>query len=216
MAITCPQVSVSRKPVTGLRLCLEGSKLNRLAVHVQHLTVLPKVLQPHWDAYVAIGAPKWHGPEEQDSRWFEPVLWKNFAHVSTAPVEFSETWFGDASGAYIVTGAQLGVWNFGMKSVLHLKLLYSKVPGCTIRRSVWDHTPTALQQSKGKKGTISASSPAAGTGTQASQKLSKFVDVTELTRGPQDLPGHWLVTGAKLCVEKSNIFLRVKYSLLNY
>ncbi|KAI5064541.1 hypothetical protein GOP47_0021211 [Adiantum capillus-veneris] len=221
--ISTDQVSVGRKPITGLRLCLEGSKLNRLAVHVQHLTVLPKILQPHWDAYVAIGAPKWHGPEEQDSRWFEPVLWKNFAHVSTAPVEFSETWFGDASGAYIVTGAQLGVWDFGMKSVLHLKLLYSKVPGCTIRRSVWDHTPTGLQQSKGKKGTSSASSPAvigssgaASAATQASQKLSKFVDTTELARGPQDLPGHWLVTGAKLCVEKSNVFLRVKYSLLNY
>lgn len=222
--ISTDQISVGRKPVTGFRLCLEGSKQNRLAVHVQHLTVLPKILQPHWDAYVAIGAPKWHGPEEQDSRWFEPVLWKNFAHVSTAPVEFSETWFGDASGAYIVTGAQLGVWDFGMKSVLHLKLLYSKVPGCTIRRSVWDHTPSGLQQSKGKKGTTSASSSSssiAGTSgapssAQANQKLSKFVDTTELVRGPQDLPGHWLVTGAKLCVEKSNIFLRVKYSLLNY
>lgn len=233
LSISTDQVSVGRKPVTGLRLCLEGSKLNRLAVHVQHLTVLPKILQPHWDAYVAIGAPKWHGPEEQDSRWFEPVLWKNFAHVSTAPVEFSETWFGDASGAYIVTGAQLGVWDFGLKSVLHLKLLYSKVPGCTIRRSVWDHSPTAQQQSKAKKGTSTAS-PAATTAaavtatattaaaaataatTQATQKLSKFVDTAEMARGPQDLPGHWLVTGAKLCVEKSNIFLRVKYSLLNY
>lgn len=218
--ISTDQVSVGRKPVTGLRLCLEGSKLNRLAVHVQHLTVLPKILQPHWDAYVAIGAPKWHGPEEQDSRWFEPVLWKNFAHVSTAPVEFSETWFGDASGAYIVTGAQLGVWDFGLKSVLHLKLLYSKVPGCTIRRSVWDHTPTGQQQSKAKKGTSSASpaaAPAAApAATQTTQKLSKFVDTAEMARGPEDLPGHWLVTGAKLCVEKSNIFLRVKYSLLNY
>lgn len=224
--ISTDQISVGRKPVTGFRLCLEGNKQNRLAVHVQHLTVLPKILQPHWDAYVAIGAPKWHGPEEQDSRWFEPVLWKNFAHVSTAPVEFNETWFGDASGAYIVTGAQLGVWDFGMKSVLHLKLLYSKVPGCTIRRSVWDHTPSGLQQSKGKKGTTNASSSSSGpiagasggapSSTQANQKLSKFVDTTELVRGPQDLPGHWLVTGAKLCVEKSNIFLRVKYSLLNY
>ncbi|KAH7287168.1 hypothetical protein KP509_32G041500 [Ceratopteris richardii] len=220
--ISTDQISVGRKPVTGLRLCLEGSKMNRLAVHVQHLTVLPKILQPYWDAYVAIGAPKWHGPEEQDSRWFEPVLWKNFAHVSTAPVEFNETWFGDASGAYIVTGAQLGVWDFGMKSVLHLKLLYSKVPGCTIRRSVWDHTPTSLSQ--GKKASISSTGSAqtseSGTstssGTQTSQKLSKFIDTTELVRGPHDLPGHWLVTGAKLCVEKGNIFLRVKYSLLNY
>lgn len=215
--ISTDQVSVGRKPVTGLRLCLEGEKLNRLAVHVEHLSVLPKNLQPHWDAYVAIGAPKWHGPEEQDSRWFEPVQWKNFSHVSTAPVEYSETWLGDVSGAYIVTGAQLGVWDFGLKSVLYLKLLYSKVPGCTIRRSVWDHTPTpSVQQSKAK---VLSSKEASGTGSAVSaqtQKLSKFVDTAEMTRGPQDMPGHWLVTGAKLGVEKSNIFLRVKYSLLNY
>ena len=93
-------------------------------MHVQHLSMLPKILEPHWNPYVPIGAPKWHGPEEQDSRWFEPLRWKSFAHISTAPVEFNETWLGDASGAYIVTGAQLGVWDFGLKSVLHLKLLY--------------------------------------------------------------------------------------------
>eukprot|EP00250_Pteridium_aquilinum_P009109 c18446_g1_i2 orf=486-2174(+) len=217
------QVGLPRKePVCpSLQFSLMGPKL--FISTDQHLTVLPKILQPHWDAYVAIGAPKWHGPEEQDSRWFEPVLWKNFAHVSTAPVEFSETWFGDASGAYIVTGVQLGVWDFGLKSVLYLKLLYSKVPGCTIRRSVWEHTPAGQQQTKTKKGTSSGASATSATAaasaasaTQTTQKLSKFVDTTELARGPEDLPGHWLVTGAKLCVEKSNIFLRVKYSLLNY
>ena len=194
-------------------------KLNRLAVHVQHLSVLPKILEPHWNPYVPIGAPKWHGPEEQDSRWFEPLRWNNFAHISTAPVEFNETWLGDASGAYIVTGAQLGVWDFGLKSVLHLKLLYSKVPGCTIRRSVWEHSPEPLGQQlpllKSKADANLSSTPTATT-THVAQKLSKFVDTTELMRGPENLPGHWLVTGAKLCVEKSKIFLRVKYSLLNY
>lgn len=49
-----------------------------------------------------------------------------------------------------------------------------------------------------------------------SGKLAKIVDSSEMLKGPQDLPGHWLVTGAKLGVEKGKIVLRVKYSLLNY
>lgn len=215
------QVAVGRKPVTGLRLSLEGGKRNRLAIHLQHLASLPKVLQPHWDAHVAIGAPRWQGPEEQDSRWFEPIKWKNFAHVSTAPIENTETTIGDLSGVFIVTGAQLGVWDFGAKSVLHLKLLFSKVPGCTIRRSVWDHDPSAVTQHGG--GDDPSSSPSSSGGERKSSddappagKLDKIVDTAEVCRGPQDSPGHWLVTGAKLGIEKGKIVVRAKYSLLNY
>ncbi|KAJ9567133.1 hypothetical protein OSB04_003099 [Centaurea solstitialis] len=204
--ISLEQVTVGRKPVTGLRLNLEGSKQNRLAIHLQHLVSLPKILQPHWDAHMAIGAPKWQGPEEQDSRWFEPIKWKNFSHVSTAPIEHTETYIGDLSGVHIVTGAQFGVWDFGARSVLHLKLLFSKVPGCTIRRSVWDHSPSNLQKGGDDKGDSSSQSG----------KLAKIVDMTEMSKGPQDVPGHWLVTGAKLGVDKGKIVLRVKYSLLNY
>jgi hypothetical protein len=47
-------------------------------------------------------------------------------------------------------------------------------------------------------------------------KLMKIVDMTETLKGPQDAPGHWLVTGAKLGVEKGRIIVRAKYSLLNY
>lgn len=219
--VSTSQVTVGRKPVTGLRLCLDGRKQNRLAINLQHLISLPKILQPHWDTHVAIGPPKWQGPEEQDSRWFEPVQWKNFSHVSTAPVENSETWIEDLSGVYIVTGAQLGVWDFGNKSVLHLRLLFSKVPGCTIRRSVWDHTPASHQKvgiNTSNQSALKISgnpNPSSGSTVQTG-KLAKFVDVTEMTKGPQDMPGHWLVTGAKLGVEKGRIGLRVKYSLLNY
>ncbi|GAB2272081.1 hypothetical protein Dimus_006900 [Dionaea muscipula] len=204
------QVSVGRKPVTGLRLCLEGPKQNRLSIHLQHLASLPKVLLSHWDAHVPIGAPKWRGPEEQDSRWFEPVKWKSFSHVSTAPIENPETAAfagGDvAAGVFIVTGAQLGVWDFGSRNVLYMKLLYSKVPGCTIRRSLWDHKP-------GKKSTNSGGG---GGGGITGKKLVQFVDTSEMSKGPEDPPGHWLVTGGKLGIEKGEIALRVKYSLLNY
>lgn len=167
---------------------------------------------------MAIGAPKWQGPEEQDSRWFEPVKWKNFSHVSTAPVEYHESFIGNTSGVYVVTGAQLGVWDFGAKNVLYMKLLYSKVPGCTIRRSLWDHSPTAAAATptitlddKPESGDSSSSSSSADAG-----RLLKFVDMSEMYKGPDDIPGHWLVTGGKLGVEKGKVVLRVKYSLLNY
>ncbi|KAF3451356.1 hypothetical protein FNV43_RR07451 [Rhamnella rubrinervis] len=217
--ISPDQVTVGRKPVTGLRLSLEGIKQNRLAIHLQHLVSLPKILQPHWDAHMAIGAPKWQGPEEQDSRWFEPIKWKNFSHVSTAPIEHTETCIGDLSGVHIVTGAQLGVWDFGAKNVLHLKLLFSKVPGCTIRRSVWDHNPSSAQRPDGASSSYlnnKTSDDRKEDSSGQTGKLAKIVDKTEMSKGPQDVPGHWLVTGAKLGVDKGKIVLRVKYSLLNY
>ncbi|KAF8413662.1 hypothetical protein HHK36_001654 [Tetracentron sinense] len=219
--ISSDQITVGRKPVTGLRLCLEGSKQNRLTVNLQHLVSLPKILHPHWNPNMAIGAPKWQGPEEQDSRWFEPIKWKNFSHVSTAPIEQTETCIGDLSGVHIITGAQLGVWDFGAKSVLHLKLLFSKVPGCTIRRSIWDHSPSNICHSQRPDSASSSSLNESSDDKKADSssqtgKLVKIVDLTEMSKGPQDMPGHWLVTGAKLGVEKGKIVLRVKYSLLNY
>ncbi|KAH6757162.1 MAC/Perforin domain-containing protein [Perilla frutescens var. hirtella] len=210
------QVSVGRKLVTGMRLCLEGSKQNRLSIHLQHLAFLPKILQPYWDTHVAIGAPKWQGPEEQDSRWFEPVKWKKFSHVSTAPVENPETFIGDLTGAYIVTGAQLGVWDFGSRNVLHMKLLYSRLPGCTIRRSLWDHAPNEKPRKHNSAGSGPDDSSSSSGEDYAGNKLAKFVDMSEMSKGPHDPPGHWLVTGGKLGVEKGKIVVRVKYSLLNY
>lgn len=45
-------------------------------------------------------------------------------------------------------------------------------------------------------------------------KLLKYVDTAEMVRGPQDTPGYWVVSGAKLQLERGKISLRVKYSLL--
>jgi hypothetical protein len=210
------QVTVGRRPVTGLRLTLEGSKQNRLSIHLLHLVSLPKILQPHWDTHVAIGAPKWQGPEEQDSRWFEPIKWKNFSHVSTAPIEHTETCIGDLSGVHIVTGAQLGVWDFGAKNVLHLKLLFSKVPECTIRRSVWDHSPSVHSHKPESASSSVSNEDKKDDNALHVSKLAKIIDFSEMLKGPEDIPGHWLVTGAKLGVDKGKIVLRLKYSLLNY
>ncbi|XP_060202627.1 MACPF domain-containing protein CAD1-like isoform X3 [Lycium barbarum] len=210
------QVSVGRKPVTGMRLYLEGSKGNRLCIHLQHMVSLPRILQPYWESHIAIGAPKWQDPEEQDSRWFEPVKWKNFSHVSTAPIESPETFIGDLSGVYIVTGAQLGVWDFGSRNVLYMRLLYSRLPGCTIRRSLWDHTPNDKLRKQVDSGNNNGDQSSITGRNLTGNKLAKFVDMTEMSKGPQDPPGHWLVTGGKLGVEKGKIVLRLKYSLLNY
>ncbi|CAA0830586.1 MACPF domain-containing protein CAD1 [Striga hermonthica] len=214
------QVSVGRKPVTGMRLCLEGSKQNRVSIHLQHLQYLPKILQPYWDPHISIGAPKWQGPEEQDSRWFEPVKWKKFSHVSTAPIENPEIFVGDLTGVHIVTGAQLGVWDFGSRNVLYMKLLYSRLPGCTIRRSLWDHAPPC-EKIKKRESVYCNNNSLDECGSSSGEvygrnKVAKFVDCLEMSKGPKDLPGHWLVTGGKLGVEKGRIVVRVKYSLLNY
>lgn len=228
------QVTVGKKPVTGMRLYLEGKKCNRLAIHIQHLSTAPKVLQPLWEDRFS-GEPIWLDPEDFDPRYFEPVLWKSFSHVCTAPVENSETWIGDSAGASVVIGAQLGVRSYGLTNVLYLRLLYSKILEATIRRSEWDHMPSSLQKTGIFSSLISTtfsstppppkvppviinSSVYPGGPPVPVQvpKLLKFVDTTEMTKGPQDMPGHWLVTGAKLYVDnKRKISLRVKYSLLN-
>ncbi|EFJ27326.1 hypothetical protein SELMODRAFT_95546 [Selaginella moellendorffii] len=215
--VSSAQVTIGRRPVTGLRLFLEGKKCNRLGIHLQHLSSLPKILQPHWDSNVPIGPPVWKGPEEQDSKWFEPVQWKSFSHVSTQPVEFlEESYVGQTSGTYIVTGAQLGVWDFGMKKVLFLRLLFSRVPGCAIRRTVWDHSPTTSQKS-GLFSQLGLSSTFSGAQkAKPAPVLLKYVDITEMTKGAHDMPGHWIVTGAKLDVDRGRIALRLKYSVLHY
>lgn len=143
---------------------------------------------------------------EQDSRFFKPVKWNNFFHVCTALVENPKRFIGDSFGVYVVTGAQLGVWNFGPQSVLYMKLLFSGLPGCTIKRSFWDHTPNNPDNS----------SFGSRENNTTGNKMCKYVDLSEMSKGPQDPPGHWLVTGGKLGVEKGKIVLRVKYSLLSY
>ncbi|KAH9330220.1 hypothetical protein KI387_002328, partial [Taxus chinensis] len=216
-------VNIGRRPATGVRLFLEGKKCNRLAIHLQHLSSLPNNLQLLDDDDSE--------PEESNRRYYEPVQWKSFSHICTAPVECSGTLIGDP--ASIVTGAQLEVRVEKMKKVLFLRLHFSRVVGARIRRSEWDNSPNVHQ----KSGIISTLISTHFTSVQQPPKptpvvinsaiypggppvpvqvpkLLKFVDTTELMKGPQDTPGHWVVTGAKLCADGGKISLRVKYSLL--
>lgn len=228
------EVVVDRKPVTGLRLFLEGRRSNRLAIHLQHLSVLPQTLGQFWSESTHTESSRWNGSTDASKDWFEPVEWKCFSHVCTQPVKYKPEWLDVKGNAYVVTGARLEVKAHGLKSVLHLHLLFSKIPGCVIQRSRWDQPPAAEKTSffssfsttfsstarPGKKGppVVVDSAVFAGGPPRPIQspKLLKHVDTTELTRGPQDAPGHWVVTAARLELERSRISLRVKFSLLSY
>ncbi|KAF0907907.1 hypothetical protein E2562_022298 [Oryza meyeriana var. granulata] len=133
----------------------------------------------------------------------------------------------ESDDSSIVTGAQLEVVNHGLKKILFLRLHFSKVCNATsVRNPEWEGSPNLAQKSGLISTLISthfstaaqkpAPRPADVNINSAVQipKLLKFVDTTEMMRGPQDLPGYWVVSGAKLQLERGKISLRVKYSLL--
>jgi hypothetical protein len=160
-----------------------------------------------------------------------------FAHVCTVPVKYNPHWCsGHRQTAFIVSGAQLHVKAHDSTNVLHLSLLYTELVGYTVVQSKWEHSTASLPG----KGTsflsksFATSSGAAEKDRQEAarfgidsgvfargppvpvgdQKLLKFVDTSQITMGPQDAPGYWLATGAKLVVDKGKISLHVKFSLL--
>ncbi|XP_010271240.1 PREDICTED: MACPF domain-containing protein At1g14780 [Nelumbo nucifera] len=225
------QVRVGERPVTGMRLYLEGMKCNRLAIHLEHLSSTPVILQNKIEDML-----RWRGSDEiGDEQYFEAVQWKKFSHICTAPVKYDPEWAPGRDVAFIVTGAQLHVKKHESKSVLHLRLSFSKVVHSGIARSIWAQGPSELSQKSGFFSAISTSisgnpdkempkqvvvdSAVFPTGPPVpvhTQKLLKFVDLSELCKGAKDSPGHWLVTGAKLDLENGKICLQVKFSLLSY
>ncbi|VVA92543.1 unnamed protein product [Arabis nemorensis] len=215
-------VDVGKRPITGMRLYLEGRRSNRLAIHLQHLSSLPKIYQLEDDSNRNIRQ------ESHDHRYFEKVNWKNYSHVCTAPIESED----DLS---VVTGAQLYVESHGFKNVLFLCLCFSRVVGATlVKNSEWDeavgfapksglistlisHHFTAAQKPPPRPADVNINSaiyPGGPPVPVQAPKLLKFVDTSEMTRGPQESPGYWVVSGARLLVEKGKISLKVKYSLL--
>ncbi|WOL06607.1 hypothetical protein Cni_G15341 [Canna indica] len=230
--VSTTQVAVGRKPVTGMRLHLESKKSNRLAIHLEHLSHTPAFIGA-WSNKAA----QWQGSDAiVDERYYEPVQRKKFAHVCTMPVKYDPEWSSEGGqAAFIVTGAQLHVKAHVSTRVLHLRLLYSEVSGCVVGRSKWQQGPSDLSQKSGFFSSVSASisgnlekekqqgppivvdSAIFPTGPPVpvgEQKLLKFVDTSHVCQGSQDSPGYWLVTGAKLDVEKGKIRLRVKFSVL--
>ncbi|KAI3988335.1 hypothetical protein MKX01_012124 [Papaver californicum] len=225
--VNTDKVDSGNHPVTGIRLFLEGRKSDHLAIHLQHLSTLPNILHlSHECSY----EPKKDIPSERD--YYEPVKWSLFSHVCTAPIEYNSTQIYES--ASIVTKAWFEVRDMGMKRVLFLRLGFSMVASARIRRSEWDGGPLHLSRKSGsisfylstkfsvnqiqtekpKVELNSAVYPGGPPAPAKVTKVSKFVDVKEMVRGPEDPPGYWVVTGAKLCVDGGKIALKVKYSLL--
>lgn len=206
--------------------------MNRLAIHLQHLSNTPVLLQNKTDNTLI-----WHGSDDlADERYFEPLQWKKFSHVCTAPVKYDPRWATTHDAAFVVAGAQLHVAKHDSKSVLHLRLLFAKVSNASVTRSIWEQGSSGFSQKSSFFSTISTSitggsekekqtpmviidSGVFPTGPPVpvqTQKLLKFVDTSHVCKGAQDSPGHWLVTGAKLDLEKGKICLHVKFSLLHF
>lgn len=234
------QVSSGKKPVMGLRLYLEGKKCNQLAIHMQHLSSLPNCME-FLLANSSICKPcQWRGSDDSESsnQFLEPVKCSSFSHVCTYAVKHDPSWLkGASTGVFIVTGAQLlskGKWP---KTILHLRLLFTYIPYCTIRQTEWGMAPDASRKSSflaALKTTFTFTQPATGPPKQLptalnsgvypvgppmpirSTKLLKYVDAAEVVHGPHDAPGHWLVTAAQLVLDNGKIGLHVKYALLDY
>ncbi|KAJ9135695.1 hypothetical protein P3X46_032847 [Hevea brasiliensis] len=230
--VNTTQVTAGKRPVTGMRFYLEGMKGNRLAIHLQHLSNTPTMLENKIDE-----TQLWRGSEESNNEGFiEPVSMKMFSHICTASVKYNPRWSSRREdAAYIVTGAQLHVKKHDSKNVLHLRLLYSKVSDSIVAQSRWVQVSSEYsQKSSGLFSALSTSIsgnpakeklqavvvdssvfPSGPPVPVQTQKLLKFVDMSQLIRGPQDSPGHWLVTGAKLDLDRGKICLQVKFSLLS-
>lgn len=221
------QVDAHNRPVTGVRLFLEGKKSNHLAIHLQHLSTLPKTLLLSDDhSYEPIDEPEEKG-------YFEPVKWSIFSHVCTAPVQYNGSLIDDDS-ASIVTKAWFEVKSIGMRKVLFLRLGFSMVASAVIRRSEWEGPSTTSRKSglistfistrfstglhqPEKQPKIELNSAVYPDGpplTSRAMKMLSVIDTKEMVRGPENSPGYWVVTGAKLCVEGGRISVKVKYSLL--
>lgn len=195
---------------------------------VESLAKVPSTKLPSW----------WRGSDEVLGDHLVPVRWRRYSRVCTTSVGCNPEWnSGEANGVFIVTGVQLftkGKWG---KSILHLRLLFTFLPNCSILKDEWADAPgaphkssfltnisTALLQRGDATVTAKQQTPVINSGVYPdgppvpvhSQKLLKFVDTTEVVRGPHHLPGHWLVTAGKLVVEDHKIGLSVQFSLLDY
>ncbi|KAI4296790.1 hypothetical protein L6164_036715 [Bauhinia variegata] len=225
--VNTAKVDSVNRPVTGIRLYLEGKRSDHLAVHLQHLSDIPGFLE--------ISDDHDYEPADEsiDQAYYEAVKWSMFSHVCTAPVQYNGSHRDDFSA--IVTKAWFEVKTVGMKKVLFLRLGFSKVASARIRRSEWDGPSTSTRKSgffsalistklskelnnqpeKPEKVDINSAiyngSPPVPTRTP---KMLSFVDTKEMVRGPEDAPGYWVVTGAKLCVVGGRISIKAKYSLL--
>jgi hypothetical protein len=159
-------------------------------------------------------------------KYHKKLKWNCFSYVCTAPIESDDS-------LSIVTGAQLQV----EKKCLLLRMRFSKVIGATLQKppewnqssnlnqstsKCWDitsFTPKEGHRDHPKPGTVTVSSAVYIMNLPTpvnSPRLQRYVDRMEMIRGPEDTPGYWVVSGARLSVHSGKIYLLVKYSLFSF
>ncbi|KAJ4957250.1 hypothetical protein NE237_014033 [Protea cynaroides] len=218
LRVSSTQVSSDRKPVTGLRLYLEGEKGKRLALHLQHLSSAPNFLESLWAASTSRPS-EWRGSDDYEisSQYLEPVKWKRYSNICTLAVKHDPKWLqGENSGVFVVTGGQLITRGKWPKTVLHLRLLFTLLPNCSIRKTEWATVPAVSH--KGFLANLSTTFlqrevtgppkqvPAAlNSGVYPdgpplptnARKLLQYIETAAVVRGPHDTPGHWLSSDGK-------------------
>lgn len=184
----------------------------------------------------------WQGSEdiENHEQYLEAINKTKLSHLCNAPVAYDTKHASnkDQTTTHIVSGAQLVLKKQDSKNVLHLRLKFSKVTNCFPVQHCWEECSSEIsQRSTNIFSTISQSfssnpdnnqkdkqpqpvivdSGVFPTGPpEKTKKLLRFVDTSHLCKGPQDNPGHWLVTGARLNLDNAGkIGLHVKFSLVN-
>ncbi|KAL7231056.1 hypothetical protein ACSBR2_009351 [Camellia fascicularis] len=162
----------------------KGKKSNCLAIHLQHLSSLPKSFQLQEEL---------NGKNSSNSnnrKYYKKVKWKSFSHVIGDVVVKAPTWDGSS-----VLAQKSGIISTLIS--MYFSMPAQKPPPCpsdiNINFALYLDSPSIVAQAP---------------------KLLRFIDTTKMTRGPQDPLGYWVVSGARLVVDKSKISLHVKYSLL--
>ncbi|GJZ03698.1 MACPF domain-containing protein-like protein [Tanacetum coccineum] len=91
------------------------------------------------------------GSDEYDSKaqFLDRVRWKRYSNICSSVVKRDPNWLNQepAGGVFIVTGAQLiskGKWP---KTILHLRLHFTHIPNCTIRKIEWAGAPAVACKS---------------------------------------------------------------------
>lgn len=217
-------MDVVKTPITGARLFLEGKRYNQLAIHLQHLSSCPERFQLQYES-------AYESSNCLDSKFYEKIRWKMFSHVCTEPVESDDD-------CCIVTGARFDVKKSGLKSVLFLRLYFSRInDAIVLRKPEWDDSFSSSDAEKSMLSSFASlitgkkkhTEPAAGIDINSALypggppgpvpsalfQYLDFVDTKDITRGAEHTPGFWLMSGARLVVVKGKISLSVKYSLLD-
>ncbi|KAH7835042.1 hypothetical protein Vadar_022320 [Vaccinium darrowii] len=223
----------------------KSNRLAALAIHVEHLSSIPNIMTSISHDPSKCRPCQWRSSDDYDlsNQFLEPVNWKRYSNVCSSVVKHDPRWIQgeEKPGVYMVSGAQLiskkgGKWP---KTILHLRLLFTHLPNYTIRKTEWATAPAATRKSSLLMNLSTTFTFTQKTVTDSplrqlpavlnsgvypggppvpvrSAKLLKYFNTAEVSQGPHDAPGCWLVTAAKLVTEGGKIGLHVKFALLDY